>query len=140
MIKIENYPYREIREENEEYREYSLKLKKYGIAETRLLPLFVMYLSAHCFICRSQENPSVLLTILKIFVCYTLPIKQDDSCYQELRIGLLRFLEAFISNVLTGFYIYIRMHCQSLLILSQKLYHLISSIVISNRLHILSCF
>ena len=78
MILSKNHPCREIREENEEYREYSLKLKKYGIAETRLLPLFVMFDLTLYFINRSQENTSILLPILKIFVCYTLPIKPDD--------------------------------------------------------------
>ena len=41
MIIVRGYCFREIREENEEYREYSLKMKKYAIAETRLLPLFI---------------------------------------------------------------------------------------------------
>ena len=140
MILSKNHPCREIREENEEYREYSLKLKKYGIAETRLLPLFVMFDLTLYFINRSQENTSILLPILKIFVCYTLPIKPDDSCYQELRIALLRFLEAFISNVYIIFSIYPRMHYLSLLISFQKLYHLISLIVINNKQTKLNCF
>ena len=34
---------REIKEENEEYREYSLKLKKFGVVDDKLIPLFVKW-------------------------------------------------------------------------------------------------
>lgn len=73
-------------------------MKKYGIPETRLIPLFV-YCIYHSYTIRSANDNSLLVNLLKIFVCYTLPIKKDDSCYSNLRMGQLRFLESFISNV-----------------------------------------
>ena len=90
---------REIKEENEEYREYSLKLKKFGVVDDKLIPLFVKWEWGWELKRSSTENTVLLLTILKIFVCYTLPIKEDDSCYKEMRIAELRFLDVFIANV-----------------------------------------
>ena len=96
-----NNDFRDIRDENEEYRDYSLKMKKYAIPETRLVPLVIVFVFCSLVHHSSKDDPSTLMILLKIFVCYTLPLKKDDSCYNELRIGLLRFAESFISNVVT---------------------------------------
>lgn len=74
-------------------------MKKYAIPETRLVPLFVSYVHFGILSDRSGENEDIMMVLLKIFVCYTLPLKRDDSCYKDLHMGLLRFLEAFLANV-----------------------------------------
>lgn len=32
---------RELKEENEDYRDYSMKLRKFGVVESKLIPVFV---------------------------------------------------------------------------------------------------
>lgn len=49
--------------------------------------------------CRSTDEV-VLTTILKIFVCYSLPAKPEDSCYLDMRSGLLHFAESIIKSVI----------------------------------------
>lgn len=35
---------RELKEENEDYRDYSMKLRKFGVVESKLIPVFVSWL------------------------------------------------------------------------------------------------
>ena len=76
-----------------------MKLKKFGVVDDKLIPLFVKWEWGAGLRRSSTEDTVLLLTILKIFVCYTLPIKEDDSCYKEMRAAELRFLDVFIANV-----------------------------------------
>ena len=74
-------------------------MKKFGVVDDKLIPLFVKWRCFLAFTGSSSEDTLLLTTILKIFVCYTLPIREDDSCYKEVRSAQLRFLDVFIHNV-----------------------------------------
>ena len=76
-----------------------MKLKKFGVVDDKFIPLFVKWYCFSALTGSSSEDTLLLTTILKIFVCYTLPIREDDSCYKEMRSAQLRFLDVFIHNV-----------------------------------------
>lgn len=100
---------RGVKEENEEYRAYSLQLRKHGVVDQKLIPLFVSFLLNSKLI-RSSKDETVLTLILKIFVCYSLPIKSEDACYTDMRNGLLRFADSLIKTVFQ----LLLFHCRTL--------------------------
>lgn len=54
-----------------------------------------------------SENTALMTAILKIFICYTLPLTKDASCYENIRQGQLKFLDVFIQQVGCA-YVYLR--------------------------------
>lgn len=48
---------------------------------------------------RSSSNVPLMMTLLKIFICYSLPLSPDASCYQEMREGQRTFLQSLITQV-----------------------------------------
>ena len=54
---------------------------------------------------RMPENAPLEIAILKIFICYTLPLTKDATCYGNMRQGQLKFLDAFIQQV--GLFLYV---------------------------------
>lgn len=59
---------------------------------------------------RMPENAPLEIAILKIFICYTLPLTKDATCYGNMRQGQLKFLDAFIQQVGLFLYVWNRMH------------------------------
>lgn len=54
--------------------------------------------------CSSQDEV-VLTTILKIFVCYSLPVKREESCYGDMRSGLLHFADSVVKSVVDSLFL-----------------------------------
>ena len=73
-------------------------MRKHGVIDQKLIPIFVSLVLNKVVMCSSTDEV-VLTTILKIFVCYSLPAKREDNCYRDMRTGLLHFADSVVKSV-----------------------------------------
>ena len=60
---------------------------------------------------RSSDNVPIMVTLLKIFICYTLPLNESTGM-DEICQGQCSFMTAFLKQVcLIEFIVYRRMGC-----------------------------